>query len=293
MQDSKPFFNPLFIIVLGVVCTSFASIFTRLATAPPLVIAFYRLAITVLLISPFLLFGSGREELKSMRGRDLALASLSGAFLAVHFTVWITSLRYTSIASSTVLVTLQPIFVISLGYLFLKEKISTAGGSGGAIALAGSMLIGFGDFRIGGQALLGDLLAFSGAFFVAVYVLIGRSLRSRLSLLPYVFVVYGTAVLFLLLFNLLTGTPLYPYPPRDWLWFFALAVFPTIFGHTVFNWALRYVKAALVSVSILGEPVGATLLGILFFREIPGMIQVLGGLAVISGLTVFLLKENA
>lgn len=293
MEGKNSHLNPYLILVLGVIGISFGSIFTRLATVPPLVIAFYRLALTVLLLAPFLLRSSGIAELKMMSRSELALAALSGAFLAIHFAVWNTSLNYTSIASATVLVSLHPLFVISLGYLFLKEKITPAGFVCAAIALAGSVLIGFGDFRLGGDALRGDLLAFVAAFLEAGYLLIGRSLRKRLSLIPYVLVVYSSAALFLLVFNLLTRTPLYPYSPKDWLCFFALAAVPTICGHTVFNWALRYVKAALVSISILGEPVGATLLGILIFREIPGAVQVCGGILVIAGLALFLSREKS
>jgi drug/metabolite transporter (DMT)-like permease len=141
---------------------------------------------------------------------------------------------------------------------------------------------------VGGQALWGDILAFSGAFFVAVYVLIGRNLRSHLSLLPYVFLVYGAATVTLLIFCLIMQLPLYPYQSINWLWFLLLAIVPTIFGHTVFNWALRYVKAAVVSVSILGEPVGATILAYFIFKEVPTALQITGGLVIIGGLYLFI-----
>lgn len=288
LKYENPAFNPYLAVLLAVVAAAFSAIFTKLASAPPLAIAFYRLAFTVLLLAPLALNAAGRTELKGIKGRDLGLAALAGAFLALHFTVWITSLNYTSVASSTVLVTMHPLFVVAGGYLFLKERLGGRSLAGAALTLAGSVLIGVNDFQAGGQALWGDVLAFSGAFFVAVYVLIGRSLRGRLSLFPYVFLVYGTSAVTLLLFNAVTGTPLYPYPGQDWLWFLALAVVPTIFGHTVFNWALRYVKAAVVSVSILGEPVGATILAYFIFRETPGLLQLLGGAIIICGLYIFI-----
>ncbi|MCL6635908.1 MAG: DMT family transporter [Peptococcaceae bacterium] len=288
MKHDPPSFNPYLAVILAVVAAAFSSIFTRLAAAPPLVIAFYRLTITVLLLAPLALNGAGRRELRRIHRRDLAMAVLAGAFLALHFTVWITSLNYTSVASSTVLVTMQPLFVVTGSFLFLKERIGPAALAGAAVTLAGSAVVGLSDFQVGGEALKGDILAFSGAFFVAVYVMIGRSLRARLSLFPYVFLVYGASAAILLLFNLAAGTSLYPYPARDWLCFLALAVIPTIFGHTVFNWALRYVRAAYVSVSILGEPVGATVLAHFIFHESPGLLQVLGGLTIIAGLSVFI-----
>ncbi len=288
LKLETPAVNPYLAVILAVVATAFSSIFTKLAFAPPNVIAFYRLAFTVLLLTPLALNSSGRRELRQIPGRDLAMATLAGAFLALHFAVWIASLQYTSVASSTVLVTMQPLFVVTGGFFFFKEKIPLRGLAGGAAALSGSVIIGLGDFQAGGQALWGDILAFSGAFMVALYILIGRSLRSRLSLFPYVFLVYGTSAFFLFLINLVSRTPLYPYPAMDWVWFLALAVVPTIFGHTVFNWALRYVKAAVVSVSILGEPVGATLMAYFIFKEAPGLSQIIGGLAIIAGLYIFI-----
>ncbi|NPV92932.1 MAG: DMT family transporter [Firmicutes bacterium] len=281
-------FNPYLAVILSVLAVSFGSIFTRLASAPPLVIAFYRLGFTFLLLTPFMASRRWRAEIAAVSRSDLLLAVLSGGFLAAHFGVWITSLSYTSIASSTVLVTMQPLFVVTLGGLLLKEKVGWRSAAGAAIALIGSVVVGAGDFQVGGTAFWGDLLAFAGAFFIAVYVLIGRGLRARLSLLPYVYLVYGTAALLLLVYNLMKGIPLYPYPPMDWLWFLGLAVIPTIMGHTVFNWALRYVRAAVVSVSILGEPVGATILGYLILGEVPGGWTLFGGAIIVLGLYLFI-----
>lgn len=278
-------------VILAVVAASFSSVLTKLAGAPPLAIAFYRLFFALLLLAPLALNAAGRAEFTRIPRKDLALAAVAGVFLSLHFAVWINSLNYTSVASSTVLVTLQPIFVVAGGFFFLQEKVSRQGLVGVALSLAGSVLIGIHDFRVGGEALYGDLLAFSGAFFVAVYVLIGRSLRGRFSLFPYVFLVYGTAAVFLLLLNLATATPLYPYPRQAWLWFFLLALIPTIFGHTVQNWALRYVKAAVVSVSILGEPVGATILAFFIFQETPGLLQLIGGATIILGLYTFIVHS--
>lgn len=286
-NQSKTIINPYWAVVGGVLAAAFSAIFTKLAEAPALIIAFYRLGFTVLILAPFT-FHYHRRELAKISRRDLSLAALAGVFLALHFGVWITSLNYTTIASSTVLVTMQPLFVIAGGYLFYQEKLSSRGFLGAALALTGSIVIGINDFQVGGQALWGDILAFAGAFFVAVYVLIGRSLRSHLPLLPYVFLVYGAATVTLLIFCLVARLPFYPYQPIDWLWFLLLAIIPTIFGHTVFNWALRYVKAAVVSVSILGEPVGATILAYFIFHEIPTLLQVAGGLIIISGLYLFI-----
>ncbi len=284
----KPPLNPYLAVLLAVICVSTSSIFVRLSTAHPMMIAFYRMGLSALFLAPLALNRSGRKELQGMNRRDIIAAIIAGLFLAIHFTVWNISLEYTSVASSTVLVTMQPLFVVTLGYIFFKEKISTKSMAGAALALTGSILVGAADFQIGGKALLGDILAFSGAFFIAVYFLIGRQLRVKLSLFPYVFFVYGAAAAFLFIANLLAGIPFYPYPPLDWLWFLALTIIPTIGGHTVYNWALRYVKTIVVSVSILGEPVGATILALFIFGETPGGLQLLGDLIIITGLYIFL-----
>lgn len=284
--------NPCLAVLLAVAASSFSSIFTKLAGAPPLVIAFYRLLFTVLLIAPLALNGSGRRELRGVGPGDFFLAVVSGAFLSLHFATWITSLNYTSISSSTVLAAMQPLFVITGGVLFLGERLKRTALVGAAGTLAGSVLIGINDFQIGGGALYGDMLAFSGAFWIALYVLLGRSLRAKLSLFTYVFIVYSASTALLLIFNVIAGNSLYSYPVGDWLCFLALAVIPTIFGHTVFNWALKYVQASVVSVSILGEPVGATILAYFIFNQVPAMLQVSGGLIIIAGILVFI-KSSA
>ncbi len=285
--NKPPLINPYLAIFLGVAGSGFSAIFTKMADAPPMVIAFYRLGFTVLLLAPFT-FRHGAGEVLRMGKRDIVLASLSGFMLALHFAVWIASLDYTSIASSTVLVTMHPLFVIAGGYLFYRERIKLVGLLGAAMAILGSVLIGISDFRVGGQALYGDLLAFSGAVFMAGYVLIGRGLRKYLGLLPYLFVVYGMACLVLLACSFLMKNPLGPYPGWTWVYFLALALVPTIGGHTVFNWALKYVKAAVVSVSILGEPIGATILAYIIFHQVPTALQLTGGSIIIAGLALFI-----
>ncbi len=290
MQDTKPIVNPFLAIFLGVLAASFSSIFTKFADAPPLIIAFYRLAFTVLLLLPAA-YLTGRQEIRQMKAKDFLLAALSGVFLALHFAVWITSLNYTTVASSTVLVSMHPLFVIIGALILFQEKIGKKGVLGAGMAIAGSIIIGINDFQLGGKALWGDLLAFAGAIFEAGYVLIGRRLRARLSLFSYVTLVYGASAFTLLALSLALSQPLYPYEPITWVWFLALAVVPTIFGHTVFNWALRYVQAAVVSVSILGEPIGATVLAYIFFAEVPTMLQLLGGAVIILGLYIFTVSE--
>ncbi|MGQ9823958.1 MAG: DMT family transporter [Desulfotomaculales bacterium] len=289
---ARPVLNPYLVVGLGIAGISFGSLFTRLAAAPPLAIAFYRMFFTTLLLAPFALSRQGRAELAGLSRAEIFSAVGSGFFLALHFFAWIYSLDYTSVASSTVLVTMQPLFVVSGSWLFLREKVPAKSLPYGLLAILGSVVIGFSDFRVGGLALAGDLLAFSGALFIAGYVIIGRRLRQRLSLFPYIFLVYGVSALLLLGFSRLAGTPLFPYPLSTWVCFLALAVVPTIFGHTLFNWALGYLKAAVVSVAFLGEPVGATILALLFLGEVPVLLQVAGGAAILVGVYLFLASSR-
>ncbi len=291
--NQQPFINPYLAVVLAVVAASFASIFTKLADAPAIIIAFYRIGITVLILAPFMLRNTNVQTVRSLSLKAWGLALLAGLFLALHFATWITSLEYTSIASSTVLVTMQPLFVVAGGVYLLGERISRNALLGGALALAGSVLIGINDFQISGQAILGDILAFAGAMFVAGYVLIGRVLRAQMDVLPYTFIVYGASAVTLFLFALVFDTPFGPYPALSWLYFTALALVPTIFGHSVLNWALKYVKAAVVSISILGEPVGASILAYFIFGQVPTLLQVTAGVMIIGGLTCFLLCSRS
>jgi drug/metabolite transporter (DMT)-like permease len=284
MQD-KPCINPYAAVLLGVLAVSFSALFVRLCTAPALIIATYRLLFTFLVLAPFTL--SKLHLLKALDRRQILLSSASGVCLALHFATWFTSLRYTSIASSTVLVTLQPIFVVVGSWLFFREKVSRLALVGGGVALLGSMVIGASDFKAGGTALLGDGLALLAAMLVSGYLLIGRRLRRDLPLEAYTFITYGSSSLVLVLLSLLSGAPFTGYPLSDWLLFLALALVCTVLGHTVFNWVLKYVQASVVSVSVMGEPIGAIIWASIFLREFPTLRQMIGGCLIFTGLYLF------
>lgn len=270
----------------AVVSVSFSSLFIRLSSAPPLAIAAYRMGLTTLILAA-LLAGRDRGAVRSLGGRELGWCFVSGLFLALHFASWITSLFYTTVASSTVLVSMQPLFVMAGSHFLYRERVPPLGLVAAGLAIAGSGLIGGGDVRAG-QALWGDALAFFGAAMVAGYVLIGRRLRQKLSLLAYTVPVYGSCSLVLFLMSALLGQPLTGFSGRDWLLFLALAVVPTIGGHTLYNYCLRYLPAHVVSVASLGEPVGATLLVLALLGEVPAATTVLGGLLALAGIAWFL-----
>ena len=282
-----PIVNPYIVLVLGIVGMSFGSFLAKLSDAPALIISTYRNGLAALILAPFALTMC-RNELKSLSRRDVAAAIASGVFLALHFATWVSSLDYTSVASSTVLVTLQPVFVTLGAYIFLKEKVASKALWFGLLAIAGSVLIGISDFRIGGEALWGDFLALSGGVLIAGYVIIGRNLRQRLSLTAYTFIAYGSCSLILVLMGVATGAPLVPYSAKEWLLFLAMALIPTIMGHSLLNWNLKYLPASTVSMSVLGEPVGASILAGLFLHELPTGLQIGGASLILIGMYLFM-----
>ncbi|MCK4427997.1 MAG: DMT family transporter [candidate division Zixibacteria bacterium] len=273
----------LLLIFIAVVAVSWAAIFIKLTGAPPLATAFYRMSFATFFILPLALKKSLPEILK-IRGKILIVTLFSGIFLGFHFATWITSLEYTSIPNSVVLVTTQPIFVAVLSHFLLKEKINLTILFAILLALSGSFIISGGDFRVGKANFFGDILALIGAVMAAAYLLCGRVVRQKLSLITYIFMVYFISALVLGVLCIIWGTPLYPYPSKTFLWFILLGLIPTVIGHTLYNWALKYLKAYLVGISILGEPVGATILAYLIFKQIPPTLTYLGAAAIFTGI---------
>lgn len=286
-ESVGPKINPYLILTAAIFGVSFGSLFAKLSDAPSLIIATYRNGFATLILAPFALT-LYRREIMAVSRKDFLEALASGIFLALHFAVWIASLDYTSVASSTVLVTTQPIFVVIGSFLILKEPVAGKAIVAGSLALVGSVIIGFSDFTIGGDALWGDFLALSGAVFIAGYVLIGRRLRQRMSLVAYTFVVYGTCSLTLVIMDLVSGTPLHPYSAYNWTLFLGMALIPTIMGHSLLNWGLKFLPASTVSVSVLGEPVGASILAWIFLSEIPTMEQAFGAALILLGVYLFM-----
>jgi drug/metabolite transporter (DMT)-like permease len=284
--NSKPIVNPYLAVLVGVFAVSFSALFVRLTTAPALIIATYRLLITFAVLGPYALLRH-RRELVSLSWKQRGMAAASGVCLALHLVTWFASLRFTSIASSVVIVTTQPIFVVIGSWLFIKEKVSRMAMMGGALALFGSVIIGAADFQVGREAFLGDLLALTAAILVSGYLLIGRRLRGGVALPVYTFYTYGSSAAVLVVASLVTATPFAPYSSRDWIIFCALAIVCTVVGHTVFNWVLRYVQASVVSVSVLGEPLGAIVWASIFLHEYPTLRQTIGACLIFSGLFIF------
>ncbi len=270
------------VLSMGVVAVSFASIFIRLAEAPPLIIAAYRLSLASLVIGPLALIRS-KQELRGLRRRDLFYLLIAGLFLALHFALWIASLAYTTVASSVILVTMSPLFVGLFSHLLGMDRVTKGMVGGITLSLVGSVVIGYRDFALGG-ALWGDILALGGAVMVTGYLLAGRRLRQGLSLLPYISLTYSVAAAVTLFLCLLTGERFTGYSSTTYLMFILLALGPQVIGHSAFNWALGYLSAPFVSVIILGEPVGATILAYLILDEVPTLLKIAGGVMILSGI---------
>jgi drug/metabolite transporter (DMT)-like permease len=281
-------FRLYLLLPIGIIAISTASIFIKLCDAPVLIIATYRMVLASLALMPF---ACHEKTWRGWERSDLGWLFLSGLFLSFHFAFWIASLKYTSVASSVVLVTTHPIFVGFGGWLFLKERLGLNLIFGIALCVLGSGLIGYGDMSLSKEALMGDGLALLGAITASGYLLVGRKMRKDRDLLSYIFPVYSTAGLTLILLALIFQKPFFGYSSSTYLFLFLLALIPQLMGHTTFNWALKYLPASLVAITILGEPIGSTLLAYLILGEGLTVWKVLGGILILTGFLIALRKK--
>lgn len=290
-----------FALLTAIIAVSTASVLIRFAQrdAPSLVIAALRLTCATLLLAP-LAFTRHREELQRLTHGELTLGAISGIFLAVHFGTWISSLEYTSVASSVVFVSTGPLWVALLSPIFLRERLTPTAIFGLIIAVLGGTIIGLSDactWKHGwqcpqldkvmqGRAMWGNFLALVGAWMVSGYLIIGRKLRSTrgVSLIPYIFLVYGMAALALIIMMLVAGQSPLGYPPQTYGWIFLLAAFPQLIGHSTYNWVLRYVPATLAAIVTLVEPIGSAILAYFILREAPTSGVLLGGFLILVGI---------
>ncbi len=274
--------SPYLMLFIGVMAVSTASLFIRYAQAnhaSSIVIAAVRLTLASVILTPFTL-RNYRTELHGLSRLDLGMAFVSGILLAIHFASWITSLEHISVLVSVVLVTTNPLFVALFAPYLLGERIQRRTLVGILIAFGGGILVSFssdsGASVTGGNTLLGSTLAVVGAIAAALYLIIGRKLRASLSLIPYIWLVYSTAAVILMLAVFAAGDNLTGYTPDTYFWMLMLAIVPQLIGHSSFNYALGHISAAYVSLVILGEPLGSALLAFLFLGEIPGWLQIAG-----------------
>lgn len=287
----KPRINPYLALAIAVISISTSAIFVKLSSAPSGVIAFYRLFFSVLFMLPVFLI-KYVSELHLITKRDWILSGISGVFLAFHFILWFESLNYTSVASSTVLVTLQPLFAFAGTFIFFKERLSGKAILSGIIAVIGSVVISWGDFKISGDALFGDIFALVACALITFYLLFGQTVRKRVSLVTYTFVVYSISSITLFIYVLAVGEPLGGYEMENWVYFILLALIPNLLGHTFLNWSVKWVSTSTISVAILFEPVGASVLAFYILDEKVLWTQVVGGIIVLAGITIFLIDDK-
>jgi drug/metabolite transporter (DMT)-like permease len=285
--------NPYVVLALSLLGISFAGPLVRLSSANPIVIAVWRLGFSLVIVAAFLILTREWRDWKRITWREAVLAAAGGVSLALHFWAWNASIHLTTIAASVTLVSLQPAVVAAISALALREAPSRRQVLGIAVAIAGALIIAAPDLRgglgLGGnRPLLGNLLATSAAVTAALYYTIGRRLRSSLGIWAYVSIVYSAAFITLVVIALSRGVALTPQPSRELGIFVALAIGPMLIGHTGMNWALKFLPAYVVNLTVLGEPVGATLLGAFIpaIRQIPTLATLVGGAVVLTGVVI-------
>jgi drug/metabolite transporter (DMT)-like permease len=300
--------TPFLILFAGVAAASTAAIFIRFAQeqgVKSIDIAAYRLLFSVLILLPVIVTRY-RQSYTSIPPRQIWWSVSGGLFLALHFALWISSLEFTSISSSVVLVTTTPIWLGLFTVFFQKEKLTRPFIAGLVLSLIGGGIIAVSEdcqISLGGlhcgltsgmtkSPLLGNLMALIGAWMAAGYFLVGKKVRKSISTTPYIFLVYGVAAIALILMSILLGGQMLSIPPSSILWLVCLAVFPQLIGHTSFNWALNHFSATYVSIALLAEPIGSTVLGMLIFKEIPSAIKIGGGIMILIGIFVVSLSQS-
>jgi drug/metabolite transporter (DMT)-like permease len=284
--------KPYGLLALAVLCVSVGSIFIRLAAAPPLAVAFYRIGLATLVIAPFAM-GSAVRALPALSSRHRLAMIASGAALGLHFATWIASLSFTSVAASVLLVNTAPLFTLAFSRLVLGETVTPAVAVAMAVALAGAALIAAADWAQSATSLLGSGLAVAGAVTLSAYHVIGRGLRDALPLPAYVLCVWAGAAATLAILVGVAGVPITGYPARTFAWLLALAVVPTVLGHGLVNLSLRTFPAPTVGLFLLGEPVAAAALAYAVFGERPGALTLAGGLLVVAALAIVVRSEAA
>ena len=272
----------ILILVIGVISVGVSSILIRLTNAEPIVIATYRLTLSAIMVTPFYIFYPKKIHLK-----EAVVFLPISVFLATHFILWIYSLKYTTVASSTVLVTTNPIFVPIFGYLFFRKKVKKELLWGIAIAISGSVLIALSsrESALSGHA-FGDILALLGAIAVSLYLTFTNRIRQRYELIPFIFFTYSFTAIILIVVSIISRQNLFSYQPHTFLMFFLVAFIPQILGHTSYNYSLKYLDPSFIAVTILGEPIIATIGAYFILNETPSILEIVGAFLILTGIYI-------
>ena len=284
--------NPKIVVILAALFCAFSAIFVRYSTAPSVTMAAYRMGLASLILLPAILKGH-INELKNIDKKTLLLCLVNGVFLGLHFAAYFESLKHTSVASAVVLVDTQVIFVALIMWLVMKQKIPFKGIIGIVLTLGGSVIIALADKSGGGSNVLyGDLLALAGSVLFAFYASIGYVARKNLSTTAYTFILYFVAFITLTLISFVTGDGMTGYGFMNVFWALMLATFPTMLGHSLYSWSLKYVSPVFMSTAVLLEPVFSTIMAVFLFKEIPVMLQVAGIIIIIIGVVTYSLAKD-
>ncbi|SDZ24673.1 Permease of the drug/metabolite transporter (DMT) superfamily [Bacillus sp. 166amftsu] len=276
-------------LAVSIIAISFAAVFVKMSSAPSSILSMYRLWIIVILMLPIV--WKKREEFRRIQARDWCFLIGSGFFLALHFLLWFASLKFTTVASSTIILALQPIVSLVGGFFLFKERTTSSAIATMGIAILGVMCIGWGDLGLSEQAVIGDILSFLSVIAVVGYLFIGQTTVKKVSHWIYSFTVFAFAGLFIAIYNVIMSVPFTGYSTWDWWIFILLAIVPTA-SHMINNWLLNYVNATTISMSILGEPVGASILAFFLLGEKLNVMQVIGSVLVLCGVSIFLLQQQ-
>ncbi|GIO25288.1 multidrug transporter [Oceanobacillus sp. J11TS1] len=273
------------LLVISIICISLSAILVKLSDAPSTVMVMYRMFLACLVILPMVL--KYRKSFAKIKRKEWAAIVFAGIFLASHFGLWFESLDHTTVASSTLILALQPAIALIGGLIFFKEKLDMRTVVAMGIAFIGVVIVGGGNLGTGNEALLGNILSFLAVVSVVAYLLIGQRNVKSINHWVYSFLVFLIAGITVAVFNLISGLSFIGYSTNDWLVFLALAIFPTG-AHIIYNLLLNYVNTTTVSISTLGEPIGASLLAIVLLDEMLTPIEMVGGVLIIAGIFYFL-----
>lgn len=276
-------------LTISIIAISFSAIFVKWSDAPASVLSMYRMLFASILMLPIV--WKHRDEFKNIEKKDWFFLFFSGSFLALHFVLWFGSLKLTTVASSTIILALQPIVSLVGGFLLFRERTTLSALMTMGIAIIGAMMIGWGDFGLSKDAIMGDVLSFLSVISVVGYLLIGQTIVKKVSHWLYSFCVFFSAALILIIYNFITGVDFGGYPAKEWGIYLLLATVPTV-SHVINNWLLKYVNATTISMSILGEPVGSTFLAYILLHERLVPWQIAGGLLVLVGVFFFMAQKQ-
>jgi drug/metabolite transporter (DMT)-like permease len=284
----------LLALVTGLIAVSTAALFIRLAqsaSAPSLVVATGRLTVAALVLSiPVIRGPQYRVQIRRLTRREIGMIAAAGVMLGLHFAFWVSSLEYTSVTNSVVLVTTTPLWVALLSPFLLKERLTRWIMGGLGLAMLGGIIVALsgdaGDPPTRPDPLLGNGLALLGAWMVAGYFMIGRQLRRKLALVTYIWVVYGAAAVFMIGVVVVMGENVLNLPAEAYLWIVLIGLIPQLIGHSSFNYAIGFFAAVYVTLVTLAEPIASSALAIIFLREWPAVLSVIGSALILVGIAV-------